>query len=75
MEASTKKLVVTPYVAPNMGPYPENKPPLNKIAFTPVQVSRPSEILVKVLAQFARLGVCASFLDLGLHALSNEPCT
>ena len=33
------KLVAESYVPPNPGPYPQDKPPENQVAFTPVQVS------------------------------------
>lgn len=37
-EKDKKEITVEPYVIPNRGPYPYNKPKMNTVAFTPTQV-------------------------------------
>ena len=36
--AAPPRIVVEPYLPPDPGPYPQDKPPENTVRFTPVQV-------------------------------------
>ena len=39
--AASRTIMAESYLPPNPGPYPQDKPPENKVRFTPVQVGTP----------------------------------
>ena len=57
--AASRTIMAESYLPPNPGPYPQDKPPENKVRFTPVQVGTPELVaLIRGSAACALIQRC-----------------
>ena len=67
--AASRTIMAESYLPPNPGPYPQDKPPENKVRFTPVQVGTPK--LVALIGCVCSDSTMSSTLPLFASAMSH----